>query len=89
MERKKNLETLADLGLLPRDILDCINELTPEDYCNGPNDDLDYGDKDCIWEFGKDSYGCEIYIKLKVDAEKVKDISFHKAERKLKYHYRK
>lgn len=86
--RRKNMESLAELGLMPENIIDIINELTFEDYCSGPEDDRDFGEKDCIWIFGKYIDEYEIYIKLKISTDRVVTISFHKAEFSLQYPFK-
>ena len=88
IERQKNLETLAQLAMLPEDIIEEINSLTCEDYCSGPSDDRNSAEKNCIWEFGKQIDDVTVYIKIKLTVEEVLTISFHTAERELRYHYK-
>lgn len=82
-QRKKNIDTLAELGILPEDVFDLLLELTPENYYKGPSKDYNTDEKDCIWEFGIKINERDIYIKLKLMTDFVKDISFHFAERPL------
>jgi len=86
--RRENLNTLTKFGLVPENIIDIINDLTYENYCNGPTDDRDRGDKKCMWEFGTQLDECDIYIKLKLTIDEIINISFHKAKETLEYHYK-
>ncbi|MBW1900552.1 MAG: type II toxin-antitoxin system MqsR family toxin [Deltaproteobacteria bacterium] len=82
ISRRKNLESLAGLGLTKQNCRDEILSLSVADYCSGPKPDRDRPGK--IWEFGKTIVAREIYIKLKiaqVGTEKIaKCLSFHAAE---------
>ena len=84
-KREKNIQTLAELGLLPKDVFQILFELTPQNYYRGPSNDYDTKEIDCIWEFGTFIEDKEIYIKLKLTDDYVKNISFHIAERKIEY----
>ncbi len=84
-EREKNMKTLAELGLLPEDVFQILTELTPQNYYRGPSTDYDTNEIETIWEFGITLEGREIYIKLKLTSDYVKDISFHFAEKELKF----
>ncbi|HEX3038164.1 MAG TPA: hypothetical protein VHO94_04125 [Oscillospiraceae bacterium] len=64
--RRKNRETLAQLGMMPSDIYDKINELTKDDWHGGPKPDDDPRKPDPIWEFKKMVDGKRIYIKFKI-----------------------
>jgi hypothetical protein len=77
--RRETMKALADLGLTKNNLKEEIMALSVEDYCEGPAPDRDRaGD---IWIFGKQIFGKEIYIKLKiaqVGEEKIaKCLSFH------------
>jgi hypothetical protein len=92
--RRKNLESLAGLGLTRRNCKNEILSLSVADYCAGPKPDTDKTGE--IWEFGKTIDTREIYIKLKiarVGSERIaKCISFHLAEFPLRFpcrHYNK
>lgn len=87
--REKNIATLAALGILPEDVFSILLELTPQNYYRGPTNDYDTGERDCIWEFGITVSDREIYVKLKLEEEFVKDISFHFAEREIEYPFRR
>lgn len=84
-QRVKNIRTLTALGLLPEDVFQILLELTPHNYYRGPSTDYNTNETDCIWEFGMMIGAREIYIKLKLTEDFVKDISFHFAERKLTF----
>ena len=73
--REKNIRTLTTLGLLPEDVLQILHDYdTKETYC--------------IWKFGITIDDREIYIKLKLQEDCVKDISFHFAEQKIEYPFK-
>jgi len=83
----KNREALISLGLTYKLRDYEIRTLSVENYCSGPTkDDLAKGD---YWVFGKMINGVEVYIKLKIASDKLNEnalcISFHAAERPLKY----
>lgn len=78
--RKKNLDTLAQLGLTWDDAKDEIYGLTVSDYVSGPDIDRDYPSSDKFWKFKKVVSNCLIYIKLKVEYQingDVRVVSFH------------
>ena len=78
--RKKNLETLARLGILMCDAVEEIYGLTPSDYDSGPKNDRDRPGSDCLWVFKKSISGTIIYIKFKVKYQENGDVmilSFH------------
>ena len=88
-EREKNMQTLAELNLSIEDALEVIYQLTPRDYCSGPEPDRDYRNQR-VWKFGCNIDGQEIYVKLADDyRHKAKIISFHKAERPIQYPFRR
>jgi len=82
VNRRKNLESLAELGLTRRNCVDEILNLSATDYCGGPEPDTDRPGE--IWEFGKTILGKQVYIKLKIaqagNEKLAKCISFHIAE---------
>jgi hypothetical protein len=88
--RAENNRTLINLGLTRRNVRDEILSLSILDYCKGPDPDRDRaGD---IWIFGRNIFGSEIYIKLKIatvtDIKIAKCISFHEANYPLNYPHR-
>lgn len=87
-QREKNMRTLAMLGLLPEDVFEILKELTPQNYYRGPSTDYNTNEPDSIWEFGIILEGREIYIKLKLTSDFVKDISFHFAEKLMEFPFK-
>lgn len=85
-KRGKNAQFLADLGITVRQQRGIINDLEPDDYCQGPEPDVKYSLK-YVAVFGAEYGGFEIYIKFSIgtDAEPVVCISFHEAEAPLVY----
>ena len=65
-DRGKNLYTLSMLGYTWKDALECVNELTVNEYFQGPNGDRDHPDTDPYWVFKKIIEGQMVYIKIKV-----------------------
>lgn len=81
--RKKNLDTLARLGLTWQDAKDAIYTLSEKEYRRGPMLDRDNPDSDHFWEFMKRVEGETLYIKFKVLYQadgSVKLVSFHISE---------
>lgn len=87
-QRDKNICTLTVLGLLPEDVFQILLELTPQNYYRGPSTDYNTDEADCIWEFGVMIEQREIYIKLKLTENFVKNISFHFAKRELTFPFK-
>jgi len=80
--RRKNLESLTDLGLTIKNRYCEIMGLAATNYCKGPlPDDTQSG---YVWVFGKEIEGKEVYIKLKIanvgNKKIAKCLSFHKAD---------
>jgi hypothetical protein len=89
-DRGKNTQTLIDLEITPAQRLDYIKKLEVVDYSEGPKEDtLHHGPN--MWVFGKLIKGIEIYIKITmgVAGSKVVCISFHEAEHKMNYPFKK
>ncbi len=84
--RKKNLDTLALLGLSLADAKERVLGLVPEDYVGGPLPD-DKRPEDEVWVFGLRVEGREIYMKVCVITEPLlcTCISFHLSEWALSY----
>lgn len=62
IRRKKNLDTLAMLGIGLAEAKERVLGLVPEDYVSGPNpDDKRLGDE--VWVFGLSVERQEIYVK--------------------------
>ncbi|HSJ69349.1 MAG TPA: hypothetical protein VK921_16830 [Anditalea sp.] len=84
--RDKNFKTLALLELRPVDREGVLDNLTIEDYSQGPIPEDWYGSKE-MWVFGKVLKGHEIYIKITLGAEGSNTIciSFHTADHPMLY----
>ena len=81
-ERKKNMDTLAKLGITPAGCITYINELTYKNYLSGPLDDRDTLEKECVWEFGTVIQEQNIYIKIKhLKQDNILVLSFHEADK--------
>jgi len=90
VRRQDYQKSLISLGLTRELCEQEILTLTIENYCKGPEPDLDYPGE--LWIFGKIIGAQEIYIKLKlVDVASetfAKLISFHPADCALCYPYK-
>lgn len=90
VSRRKNIESLTDLGFTFRNCKNEILSLSVFDYCGGPKPDKDRPGE--IWEFGKMVGAKEIYIKLKIaqvgEERLAKCLSFHVAEFQLHFPFR-
>jgi hypothetical protein len=88
--RKKNNESLAQLGFTLTDVKDQILDLVVNNYIRGPF--TDQNEKGDFWEFGKMINDLEIYIKLKqasfANIKVVRIVSFHISESPIKYPYK-
>lgn len=89
-DRGKNTQTLLDLEIRPIDRISILVSLVPEDYSEGPIIDILYGNR-AMWVFGRVVNNIEIYIKISlgVHGSSVICISFHVAEHKMKYPFKK
>lgn len=87
--RPKNSDTLLYLDIPPLKRREVIESITEYDYSEGPLDDPLYGIAS-MWVFGKKFKNEEIYIKISMGAPgaRVICISFHVAERKMKYPFK-
>lgn len=85
VDRRKNMQSLAQLGLTKGNCIAMILGLSVEDYCDGPKPDKERPGE--IWEFGQVIEGKEVYIKLKIaqvgEVRLAKCLSFHIAEHPL------
>lgn len=79
--RAKNTQTLLQLEITPALRKKIINDLTPEDYSEGPVPDQQFMGND-LWVFGKEVKQQEVYIKITLGyvGKAVICISFHAAE---------
>lgn len=66
INRRKNMRTLAQLGLTWEDAKDEIRLLSVKNYQKGPEIDRDRPKEDKFWIFKKKVCGEVIYIKFKV-----------------------
>ena len=84
--RKKNLDSIAEMGMLPRQVRLEILQLTYRDYVQGPDSDSEYPGSN-VWVFGKSIGNEPVYIKLSDRFEKgvAICISFHRADQPLRY----
>lgn len=89
-DRGKNTQALAELEISPIYRETVIKEIVVEDYSEGPIVDTlnKYGE---MWVFGKDVKKQEVYIKIALGHPNSSTIciSFHKAERPIKYPFKK
>ena len=88
----KTTRFLRSSGFTAQDVLDVLHSLEVEDYSQGPLAD-DKGRPHDLWVFGKEIEGIEIYIKVVPlfdnDAVATICVSFHEAEHKMKYPFRR
>jgi hypothetical protein len=82
--RRPNLEAITSLGITLTDVKEIILGLTTDNYCRGPEADED-GSAGEVWVFGTVVDGIEIYIKLKVDNDFAKCISFHQPDYNMNF----
>jgi hypothetical protein len=89
VDRKKNLDDLACMGLSICVVKETLYNLTPEDYCGGPLVDKEFPHHQ-LWEFGVDIDGIDFYIKLSdnFNGNSAKCISFHSARQKIKFPFK-
>ncbi|HCM96605.1 MAG: hypothetical protein A2X25_00235 [Chloroflexi bacterium GWB2_49_20] len=89
--RPENNSVFINLGLTWRNFIRELLGLSVVDYCSGPENDRDR--PGVVWLFGKEIYGHDIYIKLKIydlgSQRKAKCISFHEANHPIRYPFRK
>lgn len=88
-DRGKNSQALADLEITPTYRVKVIKEIAATDYSEGPVLDTlnTYGG---MWIFGKDVKKQEVYIKIALGHPNSSTIciSFHIAERPIKYPFK-
>ena len=85
VERKKNMDSIAEMGITIPQVKATLLGLKVTDYCSGPEEDRDRKGIH-VWVFGAKINNDEIYIKLSDDfrGDQAKCLSFHKAEFPLK-----
>ncbi|MEO0895985.1 MAG: toxin [Bacteroidota bacterium] len=88
-QRKKNLNALLELEISAKRRTKVLNQLTVDDYYKGPKPDGVLKGTE-FWEFGKKVRKKEVYIKISLGLEgkPVRCLSFHPAERPIKYPFR-
>lgn len=88
--RSKNIQTLLDLNLQPFERTEILEELSVQDYAQGPLKDSYFNGAN-MWVFGKWIKGQEVYIKITLGMFNAQTvcISFHIAERPLTYPFKK
>jgi hypothetical protein len=88
-DRNKNSQALLDLEITQKDRRAVIENLSVEDFCEGPLDDTLYGIAP-MWVFGREVKNSEVYLKISMGRANnpVVCISFHKAEYNMKYPYK-
>ena len=88
-DRGKNQKALEELEIVPSFRKVVIENLTAEDYVEGPVVDKlnKLGD---MWVFGKDVKGREVYIKIQITDQHGQTIciSFYLAETPMKYPFK-
>ena len=88
-DRGKNQKALEELEIVPSYRRVIIENLTVEDYVEGPVVDTlnNLGE---MWVFGKDIKGREVYIKIMISGLSGQTIciSFHIAESPMKYPFK-
>ncbi len=89
-DRGKNLQALADLEITAIRRTEFIEKLEVENYCSGPQKNILYPNHPDYWEFGMLIKSKEVYIKVEMGLpnREVICISFHLAERELKYPFK-
>jgi len=91
VQREKNLQGIADLGMTISEAKKILANLTIENYSSGPEADQD-GLDESVWVFGAGMKDKEIYIKLKLALNPQNDnfhvakvLAFHPARHALRY----
>jgi hypothetical protein len=89
--RDKNDQALLDLEITPSQRKEIIKKLVPVDYLSGPNPDENDTSRPDYWEFGIKVRNVFVYIKINIGkkSKPVICISFHIAEYKMKFPFRK
>ncbi len=89
IDRDKNRRTMSELEIYQSDCKKLLLKLEVENYFKGPKKDSEYGNE--YWEFGIDVKKREVYIKINYGHmnKPVICISFHFAEHKIRYPFKK
>lgn len=76
VNRRVNLSALAMFGIAASEVKSVVLALTEIEYRKGPEPDDDKSPGE-IWEFETDYLRWNVYIKLKLDDQVAKCLSFH------------
>ena len=87
LNRDKNQEALAALGIVPSARETIVREIRSDDYVETFLKSSQYGE---MWVFGKDFKGKELYIKISLGCPNNKTIciSLHEAEDRIRYAFK-
>lgn len=88
-DRLKNSKTLTILEIVPAKRKQILQDLTVEDYSEGPIEEIVFMGSP-LWVFGKTFKGYEIYIKISMGQPNSNTlcISFHIAEFPMNYPFK-
>jgi hypothetical protein len=80
--REKNRKSMAQHGLLLKDVLDEVCNLSYANYIRGPEPDDDPNEKDAVWVFKTYIVTDTFYVKIKIVSsdQSLKILSFHISE---------
>jgi len=87
VNRRKNLEALAALGITREHAKSLVLGLQPGDYVSGPDPDHNNPGLQ-LWVFGLHAAASEVYVKLQVIPDppaRCVCVSFHESERPMHY----
>ncbi len=89
-DRGKNTQALIDLEISPSKRTEIVRNIKAINYSEGPMGNLLHGGPD-MWVFGKEVKGNEVYIKISMGYLNLSVIciSFHIAEHKMMYPFKK
>lgn len=90
IDRDKNsTRTLLQMGINGDQVGECLQELQPTDYFQGPLPNQQAGNPD-VWVFGHVCRGHEMYVKVHLGrpSRQVVCISFHLAEHPIQYPFK-
>jgi hypothetical protein len=87
VRRPENVNTLAFFGFLTYQAEDCIMRITDRDYIGGPSPNHDKSPGE-VWEFAIQIQDLMVYVKLKLDQESAKCISFHRPRDPLTFPFK-
>ncbi len=87
LNRDKNHDALAALGIVPKERERYVREIESDDYVETIISEIGMGD---MWVFGRDINCKEVYVKISLGSpnDKTICISFHEAESRIKYAFK-